>query len=37
LAAPRDKALELGVRHWPDARMKQPNRGQNLLTLSFGF
>lgn len=29
--------LELGVRHWSNAWIKEPNRGQNLLTLSFGF
>lgn len=29
--------LELGVRHWSDAWIKEPNRGQNFLTLSFGF
>jgi hypothetical protein len=32
-----DGALELGVRHWSDAWIRQPNRGQNLLTLSFTF
>jgi hypothetical protein len=30
-------SLELGVRHWSNAWIKEPNRGQNLLTLSFGF
>jgi Lipid A 3-O-deacylase (PagL) len=34
---PHDRALELGVRHWSDAWIKPPNRGQNLLTLSFVF
>lgn len=29
--------LELGVRHWSNAWLKPPNRGQNLLTLSVGF
>jgi Lipid A 3-O-deacylase (PagL) len=29
--------LELDVRHWSNAWIKEPNRGQNLLTLSFGF
>ncbi len=29
--------VELGVRHWSDAWIRSGNRGQNLLTLSFGF
>jgi len=29
--------LELGVRHWSDAWIRPPNRGQNLVTVSFGF
>jgi hypothetical protein len=29
--------LEFGIRHWSDAWIREPNRGQNLLTLSFGF
>jgi Lipid A 3-O-deacylase (PagL) len=33
----RGEVLELGVRHWSDAWIKEPNRGQNLVTLSFGF
>lgn len=32
-----DKALELGVRHWSDAWIRPPNRGQNFLTLSLAF
>jgi hypothetical protein len=31
------RAVELGVRHWSDAWIRPPNRGQNLLTLSFAF
>jgi Lipid A 3-O-deacylase (PagL) len=31
------RTVELGVRHWSDAWIRPPNRGQNLLTLSFGF
>lgn len=31
------RELELGVRHWSDAWIKPPNRGENLLTLSLGF
>jgi hypothetical protein len=34
---PRVGALELGVRHWSDAWIKPPNRGENLLTLSLVF
>jgi|SRR5579863_5266792 len=33
----RGRILELGVHHWSDAWIRQPNRGQNLLTLSVGF
>jgi hypothetical protein len=33
----RQGTLELGVRHWSDAWIKPPNRGQNFLTLSVGF
>jgi Lipid A 3-O-deacylase (PagL) len=33
----RHQLLELGVRHWSDAWIRPPNRGQNLITLSFGF
>ena len=32
-----DRALELAVRHWSDAWIKPPNRGQNFLTLSVVF
>lgn len=32
-----DRMLELGVRHWSDAWIRPPNRGQNFLTLSYGF
>jgi len=32
-----DRALELDVRHWSDAWIRPPNRGQNFVTLSFGF
>ena len=32
-----NQVLELGIRHWSDAWIRQPNRGQNLLTLSVGF
>ena len=31
------KLLELGIHHWSDAWIRQPNRGQDFLTLSFGF
>lgn len=31
------RELELGVRHWSDAWIRPPNRGENFLTLSFGF
>jgi lipid A 3-O-deacylase PagL len=33
----RGHALELGVRHWSDAWIRPPNRGQNFVTLSFVF
>lgn len=29
--------LELGVRHWSDFWIKQPNRGQDFVTVSVGF
>jgi hypothetical protein len=29
------RALELGFRHWSDAWIRPPNRGENFLTLSF--
>ncbi len=32
-----NRMLELAIRHWSDAWIRPPNRGQNLLTLSFGF
>jgi hypothetical protein len=32
-----DKVLELAVRHWSDAWIKAPNRGENFLALSVGF
>lgn len=31
------RLLELGIRHWSNAWIKQPNNGQNILTLSFAF
>jgi Lipid A 3-O-deacylase (PagL) len=31
------RALELGVHHWSDAWIRPPNRGENLLLLSFVF
>ena len=31
------RLLELGIRHWSDFWLKQPNRGQDFVTLSFGF
>jgi len=31
------RALELGVHHWSDAWIRPPNRGENLLVLSFAF
>jgi len=32
-----NKVLELGVRHWSDAWIRLPDRGQNMVTLTFGF
>ena len=29
--------LELGIHHWSDFWIKQPNRGQDFVTLSLGF
>lgn len=31
------RLLELGIHHWSDFWIKQPNRGQDFVTLSFGF
>ena len=31
------RLLELGIHHWSDFWLKQPNRGQDFVTLSFGF
>jgi hypothetical protein len=31
------RPLELGIHHWSNFWIKQPNRGQDFLTLSFGF
>jgi hypothetical protein len=31
------RALELGFHHWSDAWIRPPNRGENLLVLSFVF
>lgn len=31
------RVVELGVRHWSDAWIRPPNRGQNLVAVSFGF
>jgi Lipid A 3-O-deacylase (PagL) len=31
------RLLELGIRHWSNAWIKQPNNGQNILTLSVAF
>jgi hypothetical protein len=31
------RALELGFHHWSDAWIRPPNRGENLLVLSFAF
>lgn len=33
----RGRLLELGIHHWSDAWIRQPNRGQDFLTLGFGF
>lgn len=33
----RNTFLEFSVRHWSDAWLKNPNRGQNFLLLSVGF
>jgi Lipid A 3-O-deacylase (PagL) len=32
-----NRTLELGVRHWSDAWIRPPNRGQNFFTLSVEF
>lgn len=29
--------IELGLRHWSNAWIKEPNRGQNLVAISFGL
>ncbi|MGB6452773.1 MAG: hypothetical protein WBE92_18635 [Steroidobacteraceae bacterium] len=29
--------VELGVRHWSNAWLRLPDRGQNLMTITFGF
>jgi hypothetical protein len=29
--------LELGVRHWSDAWIRLPNRGQNMVLITLGF
>ena len=34
---PRGVVLELAVNHWSDAWIRQPDRGQNLVTLSVSF
>jgi hypothetical protein len=31
------RLLELGIHHWSNFWIRQPNRGQDFLTLSFGF
>jgi hypothetical protein len=31
------RLLELGIHHWSNFWIKQPNRGQDFLMLSFGF
>jgi hypothetical protein len=31
------KMLELGIRHWSNFWIKQPNPGQDFITLNFGF
>lgn len=33
----RGRSFELGVRHWSDFWIRKPNRGQDLLTLSYAF
>jgi len=33
----RDRLLEFGIRHWSNAWIRPPNRGQDLITLSYGF
>ena len=33
----RGRLLEVGIRHWSDAWIRQPNRGRNFVTLSYGF
>jgi len=37
LELPRGTMLELAVRHWSNAWFRSPDRGQNMMTLSFGF
>lgn len=33
----RSTFLELSVRHWSDAWIRNPDRGQNFLILTVGF
>ncbi|HTT01489.1 MAG TPA: acyloxyacyl hydrolase [Steroidobacteraceae bacterium] len=33
----RGELLEFSIRHWSNAWVKLPNRGQNFATLSFAF
>jgi hypothetical protein len=33
----RGSLVEIGTRHWSNAWIKQPNRGQNFLTVSVSF
>ena len=34
---PHHRVVELGIRHWSDAWIRPPNRGQNLFTVSIAF
>jgi hypothetical protein len=34
---PHGMVLELALNHWSDAWIRQPDRGQNLVTVSVGF
>jgi Lipid A 3-O-deacylase (PagL) len=34
---PHGTAVEVGIRHWSDAWIRRPNRGQDLATISVVF
>jgi hypothetical protein len=33
----RHAFLEAGARHWSDASIRLPNRGQNMVLITVGF